>query len=385
MIPLHTCDALIAGGGPAGSMLAIALAEAGRDVVLIEKTRAAHHKVCGEFLSPESVPFLRRAGINPEVLGAQTIHSVRMAARDVLAEVKLPAAALSLTRRVLDEAMLQQAEHAGARVVRGWCVDFLSRAVDCKGMWRAQGARGDPHPSCIEGRNAFLATGKHDLRGWPRCAKHVQGSLVAMKMYFRLSEAQQAEVAGHVEILVYPGGYAGLQPVEGGWANLCALITRDKLRSLGGKWDPLLDHMQRHSSHLARRLTGAEPVLDRPLTLSSIPYGYCAPDRVDASSPWRLGDQTAVIPSFCGDGMAIALYTANRAAELYLDGQSAADFQEEVRRRLEWRLHASTMLSRVVIAAPSIVRAAKLWPSALSGIFSATRVPSGSECAVRSY
>ncbi|MGB0121979.1 MAG: FAD-dependent monooxygenase [Silvibacterium sp.] len=83
---LRACGALIAGGGPAGSMLAIALAGAGRDVVLFEKTREAQHKVCGEFLSPESVPFLRRVGIDPAGLGAQTIHSVRLAARDLLAE-----------------------------------------------------------------------------------------------------------------------------------------------------------------------------------------------------------------------------------------------------------------------------------------------------------
>ena len=91
-------DALIIGGGPAGSTLAIALANAGRHVVLIEKSKQAHHKVCGEFLSPESLPLLRLSGVHPERLGAQTIHSLRVAARDVLAEVPLPAPALSLTR-----------------------------------------------------------------------------------------------------------------------------------------------------------------------------------------------------------------------------------------------------------------------------------------------
>lgn len=386
MIPRQTCDALIAGGGPAGSMLAIALAQAGRCVVLIEKTREAHHKVCGEFLSPESVPLLRRAGIDPEEMGAQRIHSVRLAARDVLAEVKLPEVALSLTRRALDEALLQRAAQAGARVVRGVQMESLSRSESNEAKWRAQMAgEGNPESICVHGREAFLATGKHDLRGWPRRAKRVQGSLLAMKMYFALSPEQRTELAGHVEILLYPGGYAGLQPVEGGWANLCALVTRDKLRSLGGKWERLLDHMQRHSVHLARRLTGAVPVLERPLALSSIPYGYSAPVCFVRSSPWRLGDQAAVIPSFCGDGMAIALYTADRAAQHYLDGKTSADFQVEIQQRFEPRLRFSTLLSRIVIAAPSIAQAVKLWPAALSGIFSATRLPSDCRCGVRSY
>lgn len=384
MMPRLSCKVLIIGGGPGGSRLATDLAQAGRSVVLIEKTREAHHKVCGEFLSPECVPFLRQSGIDPEELGAQVIHSVRLVAREVIAETRLPTAALSLTRRALDEALLQRAENAGASVMRGYPVESLSRSHAA--TWLAQMVSGDsPESIWVEGRDVFLATGKHDLRGWPRSARRVQGSLVAMKMYFQLSPEQQAELAGHVEILLYPGGYGGLQPVEGGCANLCVLITREKLRSLGGKWKHLLDHIQSHSAHLARRLSGAIPALEKPLALSSIPYGFCAPVGVDQPSPWRLGDQAAVIPSFCGDGMAIALYTADCAARLYLDGKSAAAFHAEVRRRLDRRLHTSTLLSRVVIAMPLIAHAAKVWPQVLSGIFSATRVPSGPECAMRSY
>src|ERR1700678_2754163 len=126
MIPSLCHDALIVGGGPAGSTLAIILANAGRQAVLVEKSKEAQHKVCGEFLSPESLPLLRQIGIHPEQLGAQTIHSVRVAARDVLAEVSLPAPALSLTRRVLDEALLQRAQQAGVCLLRGYTAESLS-------------------------------------------------------------------------------------------------------------------------------------------------------------------------------------------------------------------------------------------------------------------
>ena len=46
------------GGGLAGSMVAMRLASAGREVVLLEKEREAHHKVCGEFLSREAIHYL---------------------------------------------------------------------------------------------------------------------------------------------------------------------------------------------------------------------------------------------------------------------------------------------------------------------------------------
>jgi flavin-dependent dehydrogenase len=195
-----------------------------------------------------------------------------------------------------------------------------------------------------------------------------------MKMYFALAPPQRAELGGHVELILYPGGYAGLQLVEDGYANLCALIGCEKLRSLGG-WDRLLEHMQRHSVHLARRLAGARAMLGRPLALSRIPYGYCAPIPATEEALWRLGDQAAVIPSFSGDGMAIALYTADRAAQLYLEGATPAVFQAEIRRQLAPRLELATLISRAVTAVPSLSQVVRFFPSVLSGIFMATRIP----------
>ncbi len=68
---------LVIGGGLAGSMLAMRLAAAGREVVLLEREREAHHKVCGEFLSREAIEYLRQAGIDPLELGARAIDRVR--------------------------------------------------------------------------------------------------------------------------------------------------------------------------------------------------------------------------------------------------------------------------------------------------------------------
>jgi len=379
MIPALWHDALIVGGGPAGATVAIALARAGQYPVLIEKSRDVQDKVCGEFLSPESLPYLRSIGIHLERLGAQIIHSVRVASRDLIAEAQLPNPGLSLSRRILDEDLLRCAREAGVSLLRGYTVEHLSRETrETYSSWRAQITDAAQNSISIHGGDAFLATGKHDLRGWPRRTQGSQNKLIALKMDFALSPKQQGELAGCVELILFPGGYAGLQPVESGCANLCLLITREKLRSLGGRWDHLLDHMQHHSSFLARRLSGAKPMLNRPLALSSIPYGYCTSSGVDELSPWRLGDQAAVIPSFCGDGIAIALYTAKRASELYLGGATAATFHREVRRELKNRLFCTTMLSRLIIAMPSLAKAVRLWPSLLTEIFSATRLSTSS-------
>lgn len=52
-------DVIIIGGGLAGLVNAICMARAGLDVLLVEKRHYPYHKVCGEYISNEVVPFLQ--------------------------------------------------------------------------------------------------------------------------------------------------------------------------------------------------------------------------------------------------------------------------------------------------------------------------------------
>ena len=104
---------LVIGGGLAGSMVALKLAAAGREVVLLEKEREAHHKVCGEFLSTEAIHYLRQARIEPLDLGAHAIQRVRLHSGTRNVGARLPFTALSLSRRILDDALLVKAQEVG--------------------------------------------------------------------------------------------------------------------------------------------------------------------------------------------------------------------------------------------------------------------------------
>src|SRR5580692_9133188 len=107
---------MIIGGGLAGSKAALRLAAAGRNTLLIEKEKSAHHKVCGEFLSPEAVGYLRQAAIN----------RLRVSMGNHTVESQLPFTALSLSRHLLDEALLNRAADEGCVVRRGFAVDKLT-------------------------------------------------------------------------------------------------------------------------------------------------------------------------------------------------------------------------------------------------------------------
>jgi flavin-dependent dehydrogenase len=317
-------EVLVLGGGVAGCAAAIALAKKGRSVTLIEREPTPRHKVCGEFLSGEALEDLHALGIDVASLGAVPIESVRLAAARRATEAPLPFPAASLTRKALDTALIAAAVAAGVDVERGRSVQTLSRTATK--VWQATLDDGTTR----EAPTAFLATGKHDLRGYTRPKDPERW--VAFKMYFRLGSAQAAELAHASELMLYPGGYGGIQPVEGGIANLCWVVQQRYLERVGYRWENFLAKMQRDCPHLAMRLAGAEPLLAKPISVTHIPYGYIRPTTEDGL--YCVGDQAAVIPSFTGDGISIALHTARCAVAACLAGEAAPLFQANLRSAL---------------------------------------------------
>jgi len=357
---------VIAGGGLAGAAAATALARAGRDVTLIEREAAATDKICGEFLSTEAQNYLAALGLDLAALNGHEITHLRLIRGKRAVTAALPFRGLGLSRKSLDEALLRHAAAAGATIRRGHAIraaDGTALQVDGIGE--------------IAAPTLFLATGKHDLRGLKRV--FAPPPLVGFKMYFTLSAAQTAELAHRVELIIFPGGYAGLQLVEDGKANLCLLIGRDAFAAAGATWPALLGRLCTQSPHLARRLADATQLLAAPLTIARVPYGYIQrPDTAD--SVYRLGDQAGVIQSFTGDGMSIALHSAALAVRTHLAGGTAAGFQAELAGHISGQIRRAGALYGFLetpLTQSALFNAARLFPPALALAARFTRVPPG--------
>ena len=169
---------------------------------------------------------------------------------------------------------------------RGVGVENLTKT---DGAWTAE----QSGRSQQRARNVFLATGKHDLRGWPR-PQGKQADLVGFKLHWQLAAQEIEALHGSMDLFLFGGGYGGLCLVEGDVANLCLVVRRTRLRQVGG-WPQLLKALLAENRHIRQRLAGGRPLWERPLAISSIPYGHLA---YPPSGLWRLGDQAAVIPSF---------------------------------------------------------------------------------------
>jgi len=358
-------DAIVVGGGPAGASAAAWLAEAGRRVVLFEREAASHHKVCGEFVSVEAAEQLEALGLNLPALGAVPIARVRLIAGGREASAPLPFPAYSLSRKVMDEALLHAAEARGAIVRRGITVRSLEPADS--GI-TAILTEGTPTRASA----AFLATGKHDLRSHRR-GQGREDDLIGFKLHVALDAPQTRNLADSVEVILFPGGYAGLQPLSGGRANLCLLVRKEAFRRLGRSWPALLAHMADSSPILAQRIAGMRPLWDKPLAIHGIPYGYVHRAGTGEGPLYRLGDQLAVIPSFCGDGMGIALHSARRAVDHWLTGHREP-FDGRAYRA---QIGTAMLLSRAIGCGAlhgALVALCRIAPVLLTGSASGTRV-----------
>jgi flavin-dependent dehydrogenase len=336
---MNAPEVLIVGGGPAGAAAACHLARGGRVVLLCERERQPRPKVCGEFLSAGACAELAELDVSPHVLGAAPISHVRLVHGSREARCPLPFAAWGLSRERLDERLLQRAAGWGVQVRRGLCVRRLERAA-CR--WRAILADG----GAMEAPVVLLATGKHDLRSHRR-PRGAGAEVIGFKMHWRLADAQAAALAGHIELVWFDGGYAGLQPIEHGLANLCLVISAKAFARLGRCWPQLLEHLAGTAPHLGARLHDATPAWPRPATIAGVPYGHVHRDRAGGDGLYRAGDQFAVIPSFAGEGVALALRTARLAALRILAGDPAAAYHCAARDEIRRPMHAARMLARL--------------------------------------
>jgi flavin-dependent dehydrogenase len=312
-----TCEIAVIGGGLAGCCAAISLARAGRDVALFESGPLPRHRVCGEFLSPESRVTLQRLGVMAEIeaAGARPVGHASFSCGGQSADFALGSAAgIALSRFALDPLLWNAAASAGARTFLETKIRHLES--DGEGFaFRAGDRKWHAHA-------VILATGRG---GAPKAG--TKARFCGIKAHFAGAKLE----TGVVEMHLFKGGYCGMVRVEGEATNACLLVDYAQLPkgSPAAFWELLLSQNAGLRERLgdATRLTdwqttanvGFEtfrPVGEGEAEKSGVPRGVlCA------------GDAAGYIHPLTGDGMAMALRAgelAGTVARLQLDNAEAA-------------------------------------------------------------
>ncbi len=157
------------------------------------------------------------------------------------------------------------------------------------------------------------------------------------------------------QLVAFSGGYVNLCLVENEVLSIAWNIRGDVLRETGTSWEAQSQYFAEASSLFGDLTHGATPVWPKPLAIAGLPYGYMRREPISANI-YPIGDQLAVIPSFAGDGTALALASGIAAAHAVLQGENAHAFQRRLVRGHGPQFRIVKALD-VVMATPLLRRA----------------------------
>ena len=346
---------LIAGAGPAGSSLAIRLAQLGLSTVLIEREHFPRPKLCGEFISPESFAHFEQLGVLVEMLGAggDRILETRffeIGGRSVVVPTNWFGKgefALSLSRHEMDHRLLERAKAVGVEVHDSTTVTDVETTNGAVQSVRMRSAYGDTKEIAADffvdatGRSRVLSKSLEKLK---EARPRVRPSLVGFKTHVRDAEVPK----GVCEIYSFAGGYGGLSHVEGGVANLCFLIDAAVVRSTGSDPNEVVEQVVRRNRRAKVALRNLEADNDW-LAVSIEGFGTHTP--APASNLVTIGDAASFIDPFTGSGMVMAFESSGILANIIAsEARSfdavATEYLSAYRSRFANRLRICSTLRR---------------------------------------
>ena len=346
-------DLAIVGGGPAGATAAIIAARSGARVLLLERGRFPRHKVCGEFVSAESLGLLRTLlGSKHESLLTDAISipqaRVFLDGRSVETPVEPPAA--SIARLDLDAALWDVAAESGVTTRSQTTVQGISGS----GPFRIATSQ-----ESLDARAIINATGR-----WSNLTKPPASNGTSTQKWLGV-KGHFAEVSPHasVDLYFFEGGYCGVQPVEmrgahfaSGRVNACAMVRSDVASNLQ-------EVFERHPA-LKARSAFWEP-LSEPVSTSPLIFRDPEPER---DNILLAGDAAGFVDPFVGDGISLALRSGALAAEslaAFLRGEGSLAnaitlYRNSYERQLAPVFRASSKIRRL-LTLPRSVRLAMLF------------------------
>lgn len=309
-------EVVVVGAGPAGTATATLLARRGHDVLLLDESTFPRDKICGEALSPGAWPVLEALGAVDTVtgLGPRLIRGMRLSSPDGSGFVgRYPAdraPGLAVRRMLLDHALLDLAGRSGVEVRQGHRVTALLRAAGDSGavtgvVSESQGVRQEWGARVVvgaDGRRSVVARKLGLLREAARRQRFaVRGHWSGMQ---GLEDLGEMHVRGRA--------YCGVAPLPEGLANVTFVVDAREMKATRG--DNLEAFYRRRLRtgwpELAERLAAAclvaAPRAIGPLTLE------CS--RAAFPGGLLVGDSAGFFDPFTGEGMTLALRSAEMAA-----------------------------------------------------------------------
>jgi flavin-dependent dehydrogenase len=299
-------DVIIVGGGLAGLTAATEFSRAGFSTLLLERKSYPYHKVCGEYISHEVLPYLRSLGFDPYEHGAARISRLRLSTpsgKNLYAP--LEPGGFGLSRYTMDDALQQLAQRCGAEVhtntrVTGITLDDGLYTVTAQdgGSW--------------QGRICIGSWGKRDTldKKLDRSFLKEHTGYMGVKYHIR-TDLPEDEIG----LDNFPGGYCGVSRIEGGVYNLCYLYQR----RFGGNYKSIreLEEAQLFSNPTLKRIfQNSDFLFEQPVSINEISF---AARTQSEQGIFMAGDTAGLITPLCGNGMSMAIAGARLLSKTVLE------------------------------------------------------------------
>jgi len=328
-------DVIVIGGGLAGLTAAIHLAQESRSVCVFEKENYPHHKVCGEYVSNEIVPYLESLGVSltNASVAIDTLQLSMVKGQDL--ELKLPVGGIGISRYLFDDLLYQKALDLGVTFVLKTvtAISYSADSFECK--------TGDE--TIYYGEIAIGAYGKRSNidKQLNRNFINQKSSWLGVKCHYECANFPENKVALHN----FNGGYGGLSKIENGQVNFCYLASYQSFKRFKGIND-FNREVVCENPFLRDFLKDATPTFEQPLAIAQISF-----EEKDAVENHILmcGDSAGLIHPLCGNGMAMAIHSAKIATESilqYFENENYSRQQLEADYRLAWKYNFEKRLKR---------------------------------------
>ncbi|GHC50394.1 NAD(P)/FAD-dependent oxidoreductase [Ulvibacter litoralis] len=368
MTQTNTYDVLIVGGGLAGLSCALHLSKHDCKVLLIEKQSYPHHKVCGEYVSNEVLPYLNSLEIDPFQFGAKKITNFEISSKTgTLLSTKLPLGGFGMSRFALDN-LLYEAVSSNIDILFDTVenIDFNTNfqvSTLTKQVFTAEYVVG------AFGKRSNIDTALH------RPFMQQKSPWLAVKAHYKADFSNDT-----VGLHNFKGGYCGLSRTETNAVNACYLTTYESFKRFGNIPDFEAAVLSKNP-HLKQFYNTATPLFEKPLTISQISFQVKQPVEHHI---FMVGDSAGLIHPLCGNGMAMAIHSAKIFAETYLKHRKNGTKDREALENtytLLWnqtflkRLHTGRKIQKLLLhpTATSVgFSVAKLFPSIVPSIIKKT-------------
>ncbi|WP_310557492.1 FAD-dependent monooxygenase [Flavobacterium sp.] len=326
-------EVTIIGGGLAGLTAGIHLSKIGIQVTIIEKSSFPKHKVCGEYISNEVLPYFNWLGLDIENLNPTKITKLQFSTQNgKTINTELPLGGFGISRYILDEFLYKKAILNGCKIIQENVanIEFMEDEFTITMVNNA----------VLKSKIVLGAFGKRS-----NIDQKLNRNFIQQKSPWLAVKAHYSGVFNDdlVGLHNFKGGYCGVSKVEEGKINICYLADYETFKQYKNI-NEYQDNILKKNPNLKYFFENSTLLFDKPLTISQISFEQ---KKSIENHILMIGDTAGLIHPLCGNGMAMAIHSAKIASELiaqFCTNQIKTRTELETKYQQQWILNFKNRL-----------------------------------------